>query len=222
VRKQVGEGVARIDAALEQMHPEAHRRLGALELSIAEKEAGLRIVRKFGDPRLVALSHAAAEAMRESAAGDGDHVMRRLSERLAPSLRDLVQLHREMFPQRPIAFQADPHSALAKWHPHVEVDAGAPEAVGRRLSVFDIVNSGVNAHVQTLCETLQDDLGDMMPKAPARMLGSTAGGAGDQDMFKLMNCLTEAVPNPAKVCACLSRNTEHVFKMMMKYAKGLL
>lgn len=37
-----------------------------------------------------------------------------------------------------------------------EVDAGAPEAVGRRLSVFDIVNSGVNAHVQTLCETLQD------------------------------------------------------------------
>eukprot|EP00429_Kryptoperidinium_foliaceum_P041326 CAMPEP_0176115734 /NCGR_PEP_ID=MMETSP0120_2-20121206/58120_1 /TAXON_ID=160619 /ORGANISM="Kryptoperidinium foliaceum, Strain CCMP 1326" /LENGTH=334 /DNA_ID=CAMNT_0017449973 /DNA_START=19 /DNA_END=1023 /DNA_ORIENTATION=- len=223
LRAHISRGVARIDAALEQLHPEAHRQLSSIELTTGEKEAGLRVIRMLGDERMLAVSRSAVEAIEESRreGAESGGTIRRLSEGIAPRVRDLVLLHREMFPHRPVVFQADPSAKAKTWRPPPDVGANAP---GHRISPLDELSGGVNIHVQALFEVLEGELGDRMPTAPAHMLRSSCGdpsSESDTHVAKLMNCLTSAVPNTARVGACIAPNIGTVYKLLMNSAKGV-
>jgi len=135
-------------------------------------------------------------------------------------LRDTVQLHKEMFPQRVVVFRAEA-GAL----PRAPSAAGAPATATRvaagRQSADDEISLGVNAHAEVLLEVLAGELGDAMPMAPARML-SVAGPSGASGVDALVDCLEASLPNPSRVSACLASNMEHLFNLLMRFGKGLV
>mmetsp|Transcript_79078 Transcript_79078/g.219908 ORF Transcript_79078/g.219908 Transcript_79078/m.219908 type:complete len:117 (-) Transcript_79078:67-417(-) len=113
---------------------------------------------------------------------------------------------------------------LNKWNPRVEVD------FGRRLSssIDDVINAGVRVHAQTMLESLQRQLGDHMPTAPARMLSffdepsssSSSSGSGGSGEQSFMSCVAAAVPDPSKVCKCIADNMADVISMVKKFLMG--
>merc|ERR1712039_862478 len=101
---------------------------------------------------------------------------------------------------------------LNKWHAELQVDLG--HAGARRLAIVGEL-SGVRAQAQTLFQSLEGQLGDDMPKAPARMLSSSTTGEAS-----FMDCVVKAVPNPMEVCKCITDNMSEVMSLMTGFLKG--
>jgi len=227
VRAGVARGLMNVSSALRTHYPEAHRQLELLQLSSAQKDASLRVIRKFGDARMVGLAHDLAEATRqaEEEGQDQESVRRRLSEVLAPRAREVQQLSEEMFPGQGLTIDAGALSPqLRKWHAAVEVDLGSAPAARkeRRLSeVGDSIAQGVQVHAHTLFKSLQGELGDKMPTAPARMLSDGPGpdSSGDKDP-SFMVCMMKAMPSPPKIAKCMADNMSEVMKMMKDFMTG--
>lgn len=204
VRARVAHGLGNIDAAIEQLHPEAHRRLSELELSGEEAEAAMRALRAFGDARMVAASRAVLEEM--SAGGDDAALSRRISERLAKEFPDLERLRADV--------------------PPPQAQAVAPAAGGRRLDASDAVSTGVNTQVHTLFRSLEGALGERMPKEPARMLLSSSSSSnngmnGGTQNTSFLGCMKDAVPDPSKMMTCMVQNFEEVLAMMKNTFKSM-
>mmetsp|Transcript_137901 Transcript_137901/g.344245 ORF Transcript_137901/g.344245 Transcript_137901/m.344245 type:complete len:321 (+) Transcript_137901:69-1031(+) len=217
LRGQVGLKLRNVSEAIRTNDPEAHRLMGQLDLTSDQKEAALRVVRKFGDPRMLGLARDVAEAARQAKEESGDDeeaLKRRLSEALASKTQDLQQLGEELFPGQRIGIDAAAAlPQLRKWHPSVSVDLSSRR---RLLSETDsVVEQGVQAHAHTLFKSLEAELGDRMPAAPARMLSESSGGK-----LSFMACVTKAVPNPTKVCTCITNNLSEVMKLMKDFMKG--
>merc|ERR1719254_88448 len=103
---------------------------------------------------------------------------------------------------------------LNKWHAELQGDL-SHAAGARRLAAAGELD-GVRAQAHTVLQSLEGQLGDSMPKAPARMLSST-DGSGEASF---MTCCMKAVPNPMEVCKCISDNMGEVMKMMTSFMSG--
>jgi len=204
VRERVAAGLARVDAALEQLHPEAHRQLSELQLGSKEKAAAVRSLQAFGDARMVAASRAVLEEFRGGAAGLDDAALeRRLKDRLQANFPDLASFSEEFPARRPAPF-------------------GATGTEPRRLEASDSVSAGVNAHAHALFRSLEEALGESMPKAPARMLQTTTQQSGSSSgNTSFMGCLKDAIPDPSKVVSCFVQNIQEVMSMMSGKVKQL-
>jgi len=223
VREQVSNSLLRIDGAIQQLQPEAHQQLDALEVRDEQRASVMGVLRKLGDMRMVALGRAVSQAVETNnrEGGDNDALQRRLSDALAPRLRDLAQLDAEI---SAAAARSTPNrSPIALDRPSQD----EREAAARRLAVLDEVNGGVNAHAQLLLESLEGHLGERMPRAPARMLsffggnqGTSASNPDNAGKQKFMDCVKAAVPHPTKVAKCIADNVSSVMKMMMNFIKG--
>jgi len=217
VRAQVAHGLKNISDTLRLRYPEAHRKLEVLQLTGGQKEAALRVLRKFGDPRMVGLTRDIAETAQQAKDRGENHesLKRRLSEILAPKMHELQQLSQEMFPGKAFNFEVDAFPQLRKWHPAVEVDLpDASETQRRRLTEAaqgSSIEHGVQVQAKTLFTSLQQELGDEMPAAPARMLSSSSGEAS------FMTCVTQALPNPVALCQCIASNLSEVMSMMTSF-----
>jgi len=225
VQAKVKAALQNISLAIHAQDPEAHRKLNELKLSREQQEAAMNVVRKFSDARMLGLTRDVADAVRESVEeGDGADVelQRRLAERLAPKLAVLQQLREEMYP----GTQDELDVPMGNdWHAKMQVDLGAPSASApatRRLQAgLDSEDvDGVRAQAHTLLKTLEWQLGDNMPKAPARMLSSSDEEGGGKLSF--MMCVTKAVtpPNPVKMAKCFTDNISDVIKMMKGFMTG--
>jgi len=225
LREEVRHGLLRIDAALEQLQPEAHRQLRELELDGPQRASAVHALRRLGDPRLVRLSQAVTRAVDEAARlGGGDGLFdRHVVESLSSHVADLAQLSAEGPAESPGAAGASVSAG------------GAPAAAGGgRLASLDGVSDGVNAHAQALFESLEGGVGERMPTAPARMLsmlslmgkahrrsGSSAQPSlSGQGHHKFMPCVMDAVPHPTKVAKCISDNMSEVMHMVARFIKG--
>mmetsp|Transcript_119733 Transcript_119733/g.346071 ORF Transcript_119733/g.346071 Transcript_119733/m.346071 type:complete len:314 (-) Transcript_119733:175-1116(-) len=215
VRERVASGLRGIDTALEQLHPQAHRRLGELRLKSVDRAAAMRSLQVFADARLVDAGRAAVDEFRSASADGADDatVERRLADRLAPKFVDLARAGAELLPQRH-AIPLNLGPVAAQWHPTVEVDVD-----GRRLEAHDSVVAGVNAHAAALFRSLENTLGEDMPKAPARMLYTSS--SGNTENTSLMGCLKDAMPHPTKVISCLVQNMGEVMAMAKQKFQSL-
>eukprot|EP00444_Apocalathium_aciculiferum_P036993 CAMPEP_0183493400 /NCGR_PEP_ID=MMETSP0370-20130417/183431_1 /TAXON_ID=268820 /ORGANISM="Peridinium aciculiferum, Strain PAER-2" /LENGTH=559 /DNA_ID=CAMNT_0025686743 /DNA_START=64 /DNA_END=1746 /DNA_ORIENTATION=- len=291
VHQRVVAGLGEIRDAIQEQQPEAHNKMGLLTLSPTQKEAAMRVLKKYSDSRLLGLTQKVVAAVRETAEEQGDQAVlaRKLSERLTPSLSDMRQLHKEMFqgwrdavlkmysdsrmlsltqkvaaavretaqengdqavlarklgerltpnfsdmrqlhkemfPGASDEFKLDLNNmpALKNWNGELKVD------LARRLFAD---NSDVHSQAHTLFQGLERELGDEMPKAPARMLlsldsllssstpaSSTAATSSGETSF--MDCVMKAVPDPMKVCSCIASNMSEVVSMVMGFMKGKL
>jgi len=216
VHGRVARSLQNVSDTIRARFPEAYRQLDLLQLNDDQKKASLRVLQKFGDPRMVGLAHDVAEATRQAKEenGDRDTLKRRLSEALAPRVRDLTQLSEEMFPGQPVSLDAAAAlPQLRKWHPSVEVDVSGR----RRLleAADDSIEQGAQAHAHTLFKSLQGELGEKMPEAPARMLSSSSG-----EDTSFISCVMKAMPDPTKFCKCVADNMSEVMSMMKDFMKG--
>lgn len=238
-REQVRERVRRsfqvISDAIRSKHPESHRRLEALQLTGEQQEASLRVLRKYGDPRMVSLTRDVAEATRQIKQENGDSAVlqRRLSDTLLPRIREMQELGEEMFPGRTFSFDAGAVPQLGKWHPKIEVAlsgeaVASPEMERRRLlGTDDGFERSVQVQAQTLFESLHQELGDAMPEAPARMLSSffddsssSSSGQPQESKLGFMDCCMKAVPNPMEVAKCMADNMSEVMSMLTSFMNG--
>jgi len=226
VHQRVVAGLGEIRDAIQEQQPEAHNKMGLLTLSPTQKEAAMRVLKKYSDSRMLGLTQKVVAAVRETAEEKGDQTVlaRKLSERLTPSLSDMRQLHKEMFPGAKDEFNLDLDGvpALKHWNGELKVD------LSRRLSAD---NGDVQSQAHTLFQGLERELGDEMPKAPARMLfsldsllssstpaSSTPATSSGETSF--MDCVMKAVPDPTKVCSCIASNMSEVVSMVMGFMKG--
>jgi len=222
VHQRVVAGLGEIRDAIQEQQPEAHNKMGLLTLSPTQKEAAMRVLKKYSDSRMLGLTQKVVAAVRETAEEKGDQTVlaRKLSERLTPSLSDMRQLHKEMFPGAKDEFNLDLDGvpALKHWNGELKVD------LSRRLSAD---NGDVQSQAHTLFQGLERELGDEMPKAPARMLytmslsapaSSTPAMSSGETSF--MDCVMKAVPDPTKVCSCIASNMSEVVSMVMGFMKG--
>jgi len=217
VRAHVARRLQNISATLRQQFPEAHDQLSKLQLSGEQKDAALHALRKYGDARMVGLSHVVTEAVRASTAGGAsrEETQRRLAEKLRPRLAEMRQLSEEMFPGsgQQLSLSMDQVPELHKWHAELQVDLS--HAGARRLAAAGELD-GVRAQAQTFFQSLEGQLGDGMPKAPARML--TSSSSDSETSF--MACCMKAVPNPMEVCKCMTDNMGEVMSMMTSFMSG--
>lgn len=222
VQAKVQAALQNMSSAIRMQDPEAHRKLGLLRLSEEQKEAALRVVRKYSDERMLGLTQDVANAVRESVQ-EGEtaeeDVQRRLFERLAPKVEVIQQLREEMYPG-----SAGKLEVGTETESKVGVAPLASFASSRRLQEEpDALDSqdveGVRAQAHTVLKTLEWQLGDNMPKAPARLLSSDKSGDGD---VSFMMCVTKAVspPNPVKMAKCFTDNMSDVLKMMKDFMSG--
>jgi len=220
VHQRVVAGLGEIRDAIQEQQPEAHNKMGLLTLSPTQKEAAMRVLNKYSDSRMLGLTQKVVAAVRETAEEKGDQTVlaRKLSERLTPSLSDMRQLHKEMFPGSDEEFKLDLSSvpALKNWNSDLKVD------LGRRLSAD---NGDVRAQAHTLFQGLERELGDEMPNAPGRMLldlssSSSSTPAADGSDTSFMGCVMKAVPNPMKVASCMACNMKEVMSMVMGFVQG--
>jgi hypothetical protein len=221
VREHVARGLQNISATIRQRFPEEHDQLSKLQLSGEQKDAALQVLRKYGDARMVGLSHDVTESVRTSTLGGAsqEEAQRRLAERLRPRLAEIRQLSEEMFPGQQLSLSMGQVPELHKWHAELQVDLRHADA--RRLATAGELD-GVRAQAQTFFQSLEGQLGDSMPKAPARMLSlsssSSSSSSGGEVSF--MTCIMKAVPNPMEVCKCCSDNMGEVMKMMTSFMSG--
>jgi len=217
VHARVVAGLGEIRDAIREQQPEAHEKMGSLTLSPTQKQAAMRVLKMYSDSRMLSLTHKVAAAVRETAQEKGDQsvLARKLMERLTPSLSDMRQLHKEMFPGAGDEFKLDLDSK--HWNGELKVD------LGRRLSAY---NCDVRSQAHTLFQGLERELGDEMPKAPGRMLldlGSssiTPGTSSSSGDASFMDCVMKAVPDPTKVVSCIADNMSDVLSMVMNFMKG--
>mmetsp|Transcript_98941 Transcript_98941/g.265714 ORF Transcript_98941/g.265714 Transcript_98941/m.265714 type:complete len:310 (+) Transcript_98941:80-1009(+) len=217
VHQRVVAGLGEIRDAIQEQQPEAHNKMGLLTLSPTQKEAAMRVLNKYSDSRMLGLTQKVVAAVRETAEEKGDQTVlaRKLSERLTPSLSDMRQLHKEMFPGAGDEFKLDLDSK--HWNGELKVD------LGRRLSAY---NGDVRSQARTLFQGLERELGDEMPKAPGRMLldlgssSSTPGTSSSSGDASFMDCVMKAVPDPTKVVSCIADNMSDVLSMVMNFMKG--
>mmetsp|Transcript_64171 Transcript_64171/g.162633 ORF Transcript_64171/g.162633 Transcript_64171/m.162633 type:complete len:310 (+) Transcript_64171:66-995(+) len=217
VQRRVVAGLGEIRDAIREQQPEAHEKMGSLTLSPKQKQAAMRVLKMYSDSRMLSLTHKVAAAVRETAQEKGDQsvLARKLMERLTPSLSDMRQLHKEMFPGAIDEFKFDLDSK--HWNGELKVD------LGRRLSAY---NGDVRSQAHTLFQGLERELGDEMPKAPGRMLldlgssSSTLGTSSSSGEASFMDCVMKAVPDPTKVVGCIADNMKEVLSMVMSFIKG--
>jgi len=217
VHARVVAGLGEIRDAIREQQPEAHEKMGSLTLSPTQKQAAMRVLKMYSDSRMLSLTHKVAAAVRETAQEKGDQsaLARKLMERLTPSLSDMRQLHKEMFPGAGDEFKLDLDSK--HWNGELKVD------LGRRLSAY---NGDVRSQARTLFQGLERELGDEMPKAPGRMLldlgssSSTPGTSSSSGDASFMDCVMKAVPDPTKVVSCIADNMSDVLSMVMNFMKG--
>jgi len=228
IRGKVGESLKKISDLITSQDPEAAKKLDQLPLSDAQKERAMTVLHKFGDSRMVKLSKEVKTAMEEHQKEGGDHeaLKARLQRKLFPHMSDLRSLAQELFPGSD-RDSIDVPVNKGGWKGDVELDFGAPQSEGRRLTAADVETvGGVAPQARTLLKSLEVELGDAMPKAPARMLSTTAssqptaaGGAGGSADPSFMDCLMKAMPNPMEVCSCISSNMSDVISMMTGFMK---
>jgi len=220
VHQRVVAGLGEIRDAIQEQQPEAHNKMGLLTLSPTQKEAAMRVLKKYSDSRMLGLTQKVVAAVRETAEEKGDQTVlaRKLSERLTPSLSDMRQLHKEMFPGAKDEFNLDLDGvpALKHWNGELKVD------LSRRLSAD---NGDVQSQAHTLFQGLERELGDEMPNAPGRMLldlssSSSSTPAADGSDTSFMGCVMKAVPNPMKVASCMASNMKEVMSMVMGFVQG--
>jgi hypothetical protein len=209
VHGRVLAGLAEIGSEIQAQDPESHTKMAALSLTTAQKDSAMRALKKYSDSRMVGLTHKISAAVLETKelGGDSKMLARKLSEHLSPSLTDLKALHQEIFPGEELKLDVPSKS----WNAEFQVD------MGRRLAAE---NGDVRAQAHTLFKGLERELGDAMPKAPARMLmssTSTTTAGGDQGF---MDCLIAAVPSPTKVVSCITSNMSEVVKMVTDFMSG--
>jgi len=229
VRAHVAQGLQNISQTIRNRYPEAHEQLSKLQLSGAQKDAAFHVLRKYGDARMVGLTHDVAEAVRASSmeGRSREETQRRLAERLRSRLAEMRQLSEEMFPgsSQQLSIDMDRVPELNSWHAQLQVDLG--HATGRRLATAGALG-GVRAQAQTLFRSLEGQLGDDMPKAPARMLmsfgdsssGSSSSSSGSDSEASFMTCVMKAVPNPMDCAQCIADNMQEVMHMMMGFMGG--
>eukprot|EP00445_Apocalathium_hangoei_P036476 CAMPEP_0203959860 /NCGR_PEP_ID=MMETSP0359-20131031/90767_1 /ASSEMBLY_ACC=CAM_ASM_000338 /TAXON_ID=268821 /ORGANISM="Scrippsiella Hangoei, Strain SHTV-5" /LENGTH=339 /DNA_ID=CAMNT_0050894047 /DNA_START=71 /DNA_END=1090 /DNA_ORIENTATION=+ len=222
LKGKVMEAFMNISSMIQRQDPEAHRKLETLTLTPAQKDSALRVLKKYSDARMVSLTREVRAAVDESEREGGDHntLKAKLTQRLMPKLSDLRALTEEMFPGK------DPNSIdmdmdKDQWHSNLKVD------FGRRLSaVVGDSLGGVTPQARTLFKSLESELGEAMPKAPARMLFSltsdatTPSSTSSADDPGFMDCLMKAVPNPMEVCSCIASNMGSVVSMMTGFMKS--
>jgi len=221
VHARVVAGLGEIRDAIREQQPEAHEKMGSLTLSPTQKQAAMRVLKMYSDSRMLSLTHKVAAAVRETAQEKGDQsvLARKLAERLTPSLSDMRQLHKEMFPGAKDEFNLDLDGvpALKHWNGELKVD------LSRRLSAD---NGDVQSQAHTLFQGLERELGDEMPNAPGRMLldlsssSSSSTPAADGSDTSFMGCVMKAVPNPMKVASCMASNMKEVISMVMGFVQG--
>jgi len=217
VREHVARGLQNISATIRQRFPEAHDQLSKLQLSGEQKDAALQVLSKYGDARVVGLSHDITEAVRTSTLGGAsqEEAQRRLAERLRPRLAEIRQLSEEMLPGQQLSLSMGQVPELHKWHAELQVDLS--HAGARRLATAGELD-GVRAQAQTFFQSLEGQLGDSMPKAPARMLSLSSSDSDGEQSF--MTCIMKAVPNPMEVAQCCSDNMGSLMKMMTSFMSG--
>jgi len=227
VRAHVARGLQNISQTIRNRYPEAHEQLSKLQLSGAQKDATFHALRKYGDARMVGLTHDVAEAVRASSmeGTSREETQRRLAEKLRPRIAEMRQLSEEMFPgsSQQLSINMDRVPELNNWHAKLQVDLG--HATGRRLATAGELG-GLRAQAQTLFQSLEGQLGDNMPKAPSRMLmsfgdsSSSSSSSGSDSEASFMTCVMKAVPNPMDVAQCIGDNMQEVMHMMMSFMGG--
>lgn len=240
LRDHVSRRFLNISSAIRRQDPDAHQQLGALQLSAAQKDSVLRVLRLYGDARMVRLTNDITTAVREAMqqGGDSAYLRRHLEEKLEPRLGELRQLSEEEFPGVGARFALDVERLhlvrqFDEWRPAAGEDLGTATTQSRRLASTMGADGGVQAQAATLFQALQGQLGERMPTAPARMLsfgfleddeassGTPAdGGAQGHKKVGFMSCVMAAVPNPIKVCECMAQNIQEVIKMLMEFVNG--
>eukprot|EP00444_Apocalathium_aciculiferum_P055981 CAMPEP_0183604168 /NCGR_PEP_ID=MMETSP0371-20130417/181812_1 /TAXON_ID=268820 /ORGANISM="Peridinium aciculiferum, Strain PAER-2" /LENGTH=318 /DNA_ID=CAMNT_0025816265 /DNA_START=32 /DNA_END=986 /DNA_ORIENTATION=+ len=228
VQRRVVAGLGEIRDAIREQQPAAHEKMGSLTLSPTQKQAAMRVLKMYSDSRMLSLTHKVAAAVRETAQEKGDQsvLARKLAELLTPSLSDMRQLHKEMFPGAKDEFNLDldgvpalelvGHEAAsqgdvpgAKDEFNLDLD-GVPALkhwngelkvdLSRRLSAD---NGDVQSQAHTLFQGLERELGDEMPNAPGRMLLDLSSSPSSTPVAdaSFMDCVMKAVPNPMKVAS---------------------
>merc|ERR1719401_2631483 len=137
VRAHVARSLQNISETIRQRYPEAHEQLSKLQLSGAQKDAAFHVLRKYGDARMVGLTHDVAEAVHMSKVEgrSPEETQRRLAESLRPRLAEMQQLSEEMLPGsgQQLSLSMDQVPELNKWHAELQVDLGHADV--RRLAI---------------------------------------------------------------------------------------
>lgn len=227
VRTHASQALLNISAEIREQDPEAHRRLDTLEVSDEHKEAVLRVLRHYGDERMLRLSDDISDAVRQTIEenGDHEHLKRRLLEKLQPKLGELRELSEEMFPGSGPRMMLDVDGLgvvgrFKEWEPATEA-VGIPRSSPARRLAGVSADGGVRAQAATFFEALEARLGEDMPRAPARLLQESGSSkTGEKESF--MDCIIKAASsaNVMKICECISANIKEVIAMMMNFVKG--
>lgn len=233
-RAQVHAAVSRkllnISSMLREKEPEAHKKLGLIQLSQAQKGQVLGVLRHYSDKRVIGLSHTLAETVQETARTSGDEaaLKRRLLEKLSPRMDELAQLGSELFPSRKykamaLNFDEVPvTNDYKKWH--MQVQMSSPKvttevvAPARRLSAEDLA-SGVTVQASSMFDELGEMLGEKMPSAPARVLQEQMQS---QEEESFMSCMMEQMSamSVQGCVGCIFSNIKHVMSMVSKMLMG--
>lgn len=240
---RVAKGLGQVQSSIRLHEPEAHAKLGQIELTPEQKEALLDNIHKFSDERVMGLIHAVVAAAQDAGEGaDQNAVQQELAEQLAPRMPDIRELrkemldiHREMLRRERevidiLRREKDAVGAVAAKDEPREIALLEPRRVvgGPKSDTED-----VHMQARALFHCLEHDIGAEMPKAPARMLYSTPYSSSQpqsqpssdlDDHPSFMSCLMKAAPNPAKVGACVVGNfkefiseAEHVVSRMLHH-----
>mmetsp|Transcript_35658 Transcript_35658/g.101640 ORF Transcript_35658/g.101640 Transcript_35658/m.101640 type:complete len:351 (-) Transcript_35658:161-1213(-) len=234
LRAEVARRLQSISDDIRAKYPEVHEELGSLQLTVQQKEGALRMVRKYGDSRMIDISNDIAQVVAENRQANGDHesLKRRLTNKLGPKFGMIQQLGEEMLPGNKLTFDMGQElPAMAGWHPEIEVDLSKPAE--RLLSeeanpVVEGITAGVRAQTHTLFKSLHAELVETMPEAHVRKLlslfddpdsSSSGSSSGGHDQ-SFMACISSAVPNPVAVCKCIADNMKEVLQMMSSFVKA--
>uniref|UniRef100_A0A7S3RMW3 Uncharacterized protein n=1 Tax=Strombidinopsis acuminata TaxID=141414 RepID=A0A7S3RMW3_9SPIT len=100
VRATVGRKLANISGSIKEQDPEAYAQMGLLQLNEVQKQSVFNMIKKYSDPRMIAISNDMTDAVHETSleGGDKQALKRRLAEKLAPRLNDINALAQELHP----------------------------------------------------------------------------------------------------------------------------
>lgn len=241
VRAHVWRSFLNISQEIRQSDPEAHQGLDALLVSPEQKECITRVLRYYGDARMLRLSVEMNDAIKETiqAKGDHKHLKRVLFQKFQPKIGEMRQLAEEMFPGSGAQLTLDLDKLnlvhrFKQWHLNTQ-GSSSRTASARQLTSTSNADGAVKAQAATFFRTLELNLGDRMPKAPARMLffgfpsssSSTRDGIGNErspvpDHQSFMSCVTRAASSQSLtgVLKCISDNIKEVIEMMINFVEG--
>jgi len=236
VREAVARKLLNISDTIKEKYPEDHKKLELISLSAVQKDAVFKVLRHYGDERMLALSRDVSDAVQETAKESGDEAAlnRRLMEKLRPRAAEIQRLGEVLFPARngkgiEMNFKNAPESSSAKkWN--VELGMSTPQrqtpsiGTARRLSAEDL-SSGVMVQAQSFFESLQQIVGDDMPSAPARMLfqqQQQQQSSSSDSEASFMSCMMKAMSdmNPMSAIGCVMSNIQAVFQMVSQVLMG--